>query len=96
MLKSSVQHKILNSLPDDRPITAIQVSIYTKYRQKIIFKLSSIQIVENIDKCPAGFYPICKTYDQDSDADLRESSIFKSSGARYLCLSKTEGCINKD
>ncbi|XP_018562510.1 multivesicular body subunit 12B isoform X1 [Anoplophora glabripennis] len=75
MLKSSVQHKILNSLPDDRPITAIQ-------------------IIENLDKCPAGFYPICKTYDQDSDADLRESSIFKSSGARYLCLSKTEGLPN--
>ncbi|KAJ8919056.1 hypothetical protein NQ315_016962 [Exocentrus adspersus] len=75
MLKSSVQHKVLNSLPDDRPITAIQ-------------------IIENLDKCPSGFYPISRTYDQDSDADLRESSIFKSSGARYLCLSKTEGLPN--
>ncbi|KAG5884402.1 hypothetical protein JTB14_007000 [Gonioctena quinquepunctata] len=75
MLKSTVQHKILNSLPDDRPITAIQ-------------------IVENLEKCPRGFYAISKTYDQDSDADLRESSIFKSSSARYLCLSKTEGLPN--
>ncbi|XP_072393257.1 multivesicular body subunit 12B [Diabrotica undecimpunctata] len=75
MLKSSVQHKILNYLPDDRPITAIQ-------------------IIENLDKCPRGFFAINKTYDQDSDADLRESSIFKSSSARYLCLSKTEGLPN--
>nr|CAH7762001.1 unnamed protein product [Callosobruchus chinensis] len=75
MLKTSVQHKILNYLPDDRPVTAIQV-------------------IENLDKCPKGFFAISKTYDQDSDADLRESSIFKSSTARYLCLSKTEGLPN--
>ncbi|KAJ8957606.1 hypothetical protein NQ314_006532 [Rhamnusium bicolor] len=70
MLKSSVQHKILNSLPDDRPITAIQINALK------------------------DFFPISRTYDQDSDADLRESSIFKSSSARYLCLSKTEGLPN--
>ncbi|CAG9764263.1 unnamed protein product [Ceutorhynchus assimilis] len=75
MLKSSVQSKILKTLPDDRPITAIQ-------------------IVENLDKCPRGFYPICKTYDQDSDADLGEKSIFKGSTERFLCLSKTEGIPN--
>lgn len=74
-MKSAIQTKILNSLPDDRPITAIQ-------------------IVESLDKCPRGFYAISRTYDQDSDADLRESSIFKSSSARYLCLSKTEGLPN--
>ncbi|CAG9856384.1 unnamed protein product [Phyllotreta striolata] len=75
MLKSSVQHKILNYLPDDRPITAIQ-------------------IVENLEKCPRGFFAISKTYDQDSDADLRDVSIFKSSSTRYICLSKTEGLPN--
>lgn len=47
-----------------------------------------------MDKCPSGFFAISKTYDQDSDADLRESSIFKISAARYLCLSKTEGLPN--
>ncbi|XP_060525454.1 multivesicular body subunit 12A isoform X2 [Cylas formicarius] len=75
MLKSSVQSRILKTLPNDRPITAIQ-------------------IVENLEKCPRGFYPISRTYDQDSDADLGESSIFKSSTSRYLCLSKTEGIPN--
>ncbi|XP_066258694.1 multivesicular body subunit 12B [Euwallacea similis] len=75
MLKSSVQSKILETLPDDRPITAIQ-------------------IVEDIEKCPRGFYPINKTHDQDSEADLGEKSIFKSSSGRYLCLSKTEGIPN--
>jgi ESCRT-I complex subunit MVB12 len=72
MLKSSAEHKILKLLPNNKPITAIQ-------------------IVENLDKCPKGFHPISRTYDQDQDADLRESSIFKSSSARYLCVSKTEG-----
>ncbi|RZC32618.1 DUF2464 domain containing protein, partial [Asbolus verrucosus] len=71
MLKSSAEHKILKILPNDKPITAIQ-------------------IVENLEKCPKGFHPISRTYDQDQDADLRESSIFKSSSARYLCISKTE------
>lgn len=47
-----------------------------------------------MEKCPRGFFAITKTYDQDSDADLRETSIFKSSAARYLCLSKTEGLPN--
>lgn len=47
-----------------------------------------------MEKCPRGFFAITRTYDQDSDADLRESSIFKSSSARYLCLSKTEGLPN--
>lgn len=56
--------------------------------------ITAIQIVENLDKCPRGFFAISKTYDQDSDADLRENSIFKSSSARYLCLSKTEGLPN--
>ncbi|ENN73863.1 multivesicular body subunit 12B [Dendroctonus ponderosae] len=75
MLKSSVQSRLLQTLPDDRPITAIQ-------------------IVEDCTQCPKGFYPISKTYDQDSDADLGEKSIFKTGAARYLCLSKTEGLPN--
>ncbi|CAH1173918.1 unnamed protein product [Phaedon cochleariae] len=56
--------------------------------------ITAIQIIEDLDKCPRGFYVINKTYDQDSDADLRENSIFKISSARYLCLSKTEGLPN--
>ncbi|CAH0552706.1 unnamed protein product [Brassicogethes aeneus] len=56
--------------------------------------VTSIVIIENLEKCPRGFYPISRTYDQDQDADLRESSIFKSSSARYLCLSKSEGIPN--
>ncbi|KAK9884660.1 hypothetical protein WA026_007503 [Henosepilachna vigintioctopunctata] len=56
--------------------------------------VKSITLVENISNCPQGFYPVSRTYDQDQDADLRESSIFKSSSARYLCLSKTEGLPN--
>ncbi|XP_064214019.1 multivesicular body subunit 12A isoform X1 [Tribolium castaneum] len=75
MLKSSAENKILKLLPNDKPITAIQV-------------------IENLDKCPKGFHPISRTYDQDQDADLRESSIFKSSAARYLCVSKSEGLPN--
>lgn len=75
MLKSSRQSIILNGLPDDRPITAIQV-------------------VENIAKCPKGFYPISRTYDQDQDADLKEISFFKIASSRYLCLSKSEGLPN--
>lgn len=47
-----------------------------------------------MDKCPRGFSAISKTYDQDSDADLRENTIFKISSARYLCLSKSEGIPN--
>ncbi|KAL1488350.1 hypothetical protein ABEB36_014827 [Hypothenemus hampei] len=75
MLRPTVQNKILNTLPDDRPITAIQ-------------------IVEDLNQCPRGFYPIRKTFDLDSDADLGEKSIFKSNSGRYLCLSKTEGIPN--
>ncbi|XP_019869963.1 multivesicular body subunit 12B [Aethina tumida] len=56
--------------------------------------ITSIAIIENLDKCPRGFQPISKTHDQDQVADLRESSIFKSSSARYLCFSKTEGIPN--
>lgn len=72
---TSLQSKLLKTLPDDRPITAVQ-------------------IIEDVSKCPRGFYAITKTYDQDSDADLGEKSIFKSSTGRYLCLSKTEGIPN--
>ncbi|XP_045467495.1 multivesicular body subunit 12B [Harmonia axyridis] len=56
--------------------------------------ITAITIVENICKCPPGFYPVSRTFDQDQDADLKESSIFKSSQSRYLCLSKTEGLPN--
>lgn len=55
--------------------------------------ITSLQIVEDFDKCPKNFTSIHRTYDQDSDADLwRENSIiFGRQTTRYLCLSKTEG-----
>lgn len=63
------------TLPDERPITAISV-------------------VENSSKCPAGFFPILKTYDEDCDADLwRQPVIFGKKSCRYLCLSKSEGNV---
>jgi len=58
--------------------------------------ITSLQIIENLEKCPTGFHPIRKTYDQDQDADLwRESGGFlKRKSVRYLCVSKTEGLPN--
>lgn len=54
--------------------------------------LTSLQIVEDHEKCPANFVPVNRTYDQDSDADLwREINIFGKRSTRYLCLSKSEG-----
>ncbi|XP_058462300.1 multivesicular body subunit 12B [Malaya genurostris] len=75
--KSQQQKNILNTiisvLPDNRPIT-------------------SLQLVEDFEKCPQHFQPINKTYDQDQDADLwRENILIGKKRARYLCQSKTEG-----
>jgi len=54
--------------------------------------ITAIGIVEDVSKCPQGFYSVSKTYDQDADADLwKETSIFSRRTSRYLCLSKTEG-----
>lgn len=53
--------------------------------------LTAITIVENSSKCPEGFFPILKTYDEDSDADLwKQQAIFGKRTCRYLCLSKSE------
>lgn len=53
--------------------------------------------MEHIDKCPIGFVPIKKTYDQDQDADLwREGSFLKRKSGRYLCISKSEGNLNNN
>lgn len=74
MPQKNVINSIMSFLPDNRPIT-------------------SLQIVEDFEKCPKNFTTVHRTYDQDSDADLwRENSIiFGRQTARYLCLSKTEG-----
>ncbi|KAL0276302.1 UNVERIFIED_CONTAM: hypothetical protein PYX00_003900 [Menopon gallinae] len=54
--------------------------------------ITSICVVEDLDKCPKGFIPVSRTHDQDADADLwRESGFFGRKCTRYLCLSKTEG-----
>lgn len=79
MLKTKTQQQknilntIISALPDNRPIT-------------------SLQLVEDFEKCPKNFQPINKTYDQDQDADLfRENILFGKRSCRYLCQSKTEG-----
>lgn len=93
MLKTTVQNKILKTLPDDRPITSIQVTYFFNCHCADNLKNLFVQkVVESIEKCPVGFVPVSRTYDQDQDADLwREGSFFKRSSARYLCLSKSEG-----
>uniref|UniRef100_A0A182J3Y6 Multivesicular body subunit 12A n=1 Tax=Anopheles atroparvus TaxID=41427 RepID=A0A182J3Y6_ANOAO len=54
--------------------------------------ITSLQLVEECDKCPTNFQPISKTYDQDQDADLwREKMLIGKRTTRYLCLSKTDG-----
>ncbi|XP_055592562.1 uncharacterized protein LOC129744172 isoform X2 [Uranotaenia lowii] len=54
--------------------------------------ITSLQLVEDYEKCPVNFHPINKTYDQDQDADLwRENVYFGKKSSRYLCQSKTEG-----
>ncbi|XP_046984256.1 multivesicular body subunit 12A isoform X1 [Schistocerca americana] len=68
-----MMQQLYQTLPDDRPIT-------------------SIQIVEDADKCPPGFTVVSRTHDQDSDADLwREAKVFGRKVTRYVCHSKTEG-----
>lgn len=57
--------------------------------------ITSICIVEDLDKCPQGYIPVSRTHDQDADADLwRESGFFGKKCSRYLCLSKTEGVVD--
>ncbi|XP_063245184.1 multivesicular body subunit 12B [Bacillus rossius redtenbacheri] len=70
-----MMQQVYKTLPDDRPITGIQV-------------------VEDSDKCPAGFVVVGRTHDQDSDADLWREISFFIRRTRYLCLSKTEGLPN--
>ncbi|XP_037936118.1 multivesicular body subunit 12A-like [Teleopsis dalmanni] len=72
--QKNVINSIMSFLPDNRPIT-------------------SLQIVEDYEKCPKNFSSVHRTYDQDADADLwRENNIlFGRQTTRYLCLSKTEG-----
>ncbi|XP_050424880.1 multivesicular body subunit 12B [Adelges cooleyi] len=58
--------------------------------------ISALCVVEDVSKCPAGYSPILKTHDQDSDADLhlqswKESVFIGRKITRYLCISKTEG-----
>lgn len=54
--------------------------------------ITSLQLVEEFEKCPRNFQPINKTYDQDQDADLwREKTLIGKRSTRYLCQSKTEG-----
>ncbi|XP_066599515.1 multivesicular body subunit 12B [Prorops nasuta] len=54
--------------------------------------ITSIRIIEDVEKCPTNFKVVSRTYDQDTDADLwRESGLFIKKKGRYICFSKTEG-----
>uniref|UniRef100_A0A182M5C0 Multivesicular body subunit 12A n=1 Tax=Anopheles culicifacies TaxID=139723 RepID=A0A182M5C0_9DIPT len=54
--------------------------------------ITSLQLVEEHEKCPKNFQSINKTYDQDQDADLwREKMLIGKRTTRYLCQSKSEG-----
>ncbi|CAK1599350.1 unnamed protein product [Parnassius mnemosyne] len=52
----------------------------------------SLQIVESVAKCPAGYWPVSRTYDEDADAGLlRQNGLFGKKPSHYICLSKSEG-----
>ncbi|KAL0850576.1 hypothetical protein ABMA28_012346 [Loxostege sticticalis] len=54
--------------------------------------LLSLQIVESVAKCPAGYKPVSRTYDEDADAGLlRQNGLFGKKPSHYICLSKSEG-----
>ncbi|XP_052737186.1 uncharacterized protein LOC112054832 isoform X1 [Bicyclus anynana] len=54
--------------------------------------LLSLQIVESVAKCPAGYVPVSRTYDEDADAGLlRQAGLFGKKPSHYICLSKSEG-----
>ncbi|XP_041973846.1 wiskott-Aldrich syndrome protein homolog 1 isoform X2 [Aricia agestis] len=54
--------------------------------------LLSLQIVESVAKCPTGYWPVSRTYDEDADAGLlRQSGLFGKKPSHYICLSKSEG-----
>ncbi|CAH2068203.1 unnamed protein product, partial [Iphiclides podalirius] len=54
--------------------------------------LLSLQIVESVAKCPAGYWPVSRTYDEDADAGLlRQNGLFGKKPSHYICLSKSEG-----
>ncbi|XP_047535670.1 uncharacterized protein LOC125070040 isoform X1 [Vanessa atalanta] len=54
--------------------------------------LLSLQIVDSLAKCPAGYWPVSRTYDEDADAGLlRQSGLFGKKPSHYICLSKSEG-----
>ena len=56
--------------------------------------LLSLQIVESVAKCPTGYWPVSRTYDEDADAGLlRQSGLFGKKPSHYICLSKSEGMI---
>uniref|UniRef100_A0A182NVL0 MABP domain-containing protein n=1 Tax=Anopheles dirus TaxID=7168 RepID=A0A182NVL0_9DIPT len=79
MLKSSTQQQknILNTV----------IGALTDNRP-----ITSLQLVEEFEKCPKNFQSINKTYDQDQDADLwREKILIGKRTTRYLCQSKSEG-----
>ncbi|XP_068628854.1 multivesicular body subunit 12A [Battus philenor] len=54
--------------------------------------LLSLQIVESVAKCPAGYWAVSRTYDEDADAGLlRQNGLFGKKPSHYICLSKSEG-----
>ncbi|KAJ0180909.1 hypothetical protein K1T71_002994 [Dendrolimus kikuchii] len=54
--------------------------------------LLALQIVDTVAKCPAGYWPVSRTYDEDADAGLlRQNGLFGKKSSHYICLSKSEG-----
>uniref|UniRef100_A0A915BG89 Multivesicular body subunit 12A n=1 Tax=Parascaris univalens TaxID=6257 RepID=A0A915BG89_PARUN len=78
--------------------------------QKALNPITAVVIVADKNKCPRGFFPITKTHDDQTDADLwKESSFsFFSRPVRYLAISReapsnmvgvqvvTDLCVVKD
>ncbi|KHN87466.1 Multivesicular body subunit 12B [Toxocara canis] len=78
--------------------------------EKAMNPITSVIIVADKNKCPRGFFPITKTHDDQTDADLwKESSFsFFSRPVRYLAISRetpsnavgvqvvTDLCVVKD
>ncbi|XP_060070046.1 multivesicular body subunit 12B-like isoform X2 [Ylistrum balloti] len=58
--------------------------------------ITSVTVVTDPSKCPAGFTIIDKTYDKRDDADLWRDGYFGKRICRYMCVERSAPSINKD
>ncbi|KAA0196195.1 hypothetical protein HAZT_HAZT008681, partial [Hyalella azteca] len=54
--------------------------------------ITTLCVVEDLNKCPANFTAVSRTHDQDIDADLYKDGFFKRV-TRYICHSKVAGYL---